>query len=114
MYAYTRKHDQDTLGCKAFLHKVGLTRRKPHLRVAEQEMANREPYTVVACVYSRFPAFLEGHLHRYMRQRRVTKLQADGTPTDGGTEWFLVDQTQLKEAVVVLRLLSAYVWDDTP
>ena len=74
------------------MHKVGLTRRKPHLRVAEQEAANKERYTVVACVYSRFPAFLEGHIHRYLQQRRVSKLQADGTPTDGGTEWFLVGQ----------------------
>ena len=112
VYAYSRKADQDRLGGGCFLHKVGLTRRKPSLRVSEQERANKERYTVVAATPSRFPAFLEGHVHRYLAESRVTKLAVDGTATDGGTEWFLVRQTRLKEALAVFRLLAAHVWAD--
>lgn len=81
--------------------------------MAEQEKNNKEPYVLVATTFCRHPAFFEGHLHRYLHQNRVTKLKADGTPTDGGTEWFVVRQRCLKEAMVVLRLLQAYVWSDT-
>lgn len=94
------------------MHKVGLTRRRLPLRITEQENNNKEPYALVAAAVCRYPGFFEGHLHRYLHQSRVTKLKVDGTPTDGGTEWFLVRQRRLKEAMAVFRLLLAYVWED--
>ena len=116
VYVYARKADLDRRNAgvtrHVLLHKVGLTTRDPRRRIAEQELANKEPYSAVAAVRTAYPRFLERHVHGFLGAYRVYKASARGSLSSGGTEWFLVEQARLVDALARISLLLDYVWGD--
>lgn len=116
VYAYARQADLELKKAgrvaHVLLHKVGLTTRTPDQRIAEQAAANKERYVRVVSVRTAYPRFFEHHVHRFLEECRVRKFSARGGLSDGGTEWFLVEQARLVADLVKIRLLMALVWDD--
>ena len=73
------------------LHKIGMTCKDPKIRIKQQRDKNNEDYHVLAYFRTSFHKYMEYACHRYFQERRVVKCDS----RDGGTEWFLVEPTQL-------------------
>jgi hypothetical protein len=115
VYVYARECDmrQRREGALAhvLLHKVGMTRRSPQQRIADQEEANGESYSLVLAVPTKYPQFLESQVHQLLAQYRVCKMRR-GKLDQGGTEWFLAEQNGVVADVLKARALLTHTWDD--
>ena len=55
---------------------------------------------------------MEYHVHQFYKEARVCKMSTDGDLTDGGTEWFLVEQGKLVDGVAKIGALMQYIYGD--
>jgi len=115
VYVYARESDmrlrEEGKLAHVLLHKVGLTRRSPQQRIAEQEEDNKESYSHVLSVQTKYPQFLESQVHQLLAQYRVRKMSG-GKLGQGGTEWFLVEQSRIVADVLKVKALMTHAWGD--
>ena len=115
VYVYAREADmrrcREGKRAHVLLHKVGLTRRSPQQRIAEQAEDNGEAYTQVLAVPTKFPQFLEGQVHQLLAEYRVCKMSG-GRLDRGGTEWFLAEQGRIIADLLRVKALMTHTWGD--
>lgn len=113
VYILQRQSDVDRLASgeisHILLHKIGMTYKEPKLRVKQQSDANKEAYHILAYFRTSFHKYLEYACHRYFQDRRVVKCDSK----DGGTEWFMVEPTQLLPGIQKIRKALYYMYNDS-